>query len=359
MGRPGRTSGGGMRSGSSHSSSRHSSSHSHSSSSFRSSGSSRPNGNFNSSGPSFGPGFNHGPGPAPHHGPGPYYAPPHPPRPPRPPRTHIYYSGGTRPRGCMDSIISSIVTLIFLCVLLGIIYGAMNSGASYGSFGNQYASNTIDEDIVFAQAQQYYGQHFNDENHVLLYYAYLEDAEADSAVMIVGDNAYEIFGDTMQDRFWNIYDQYYYGDYSEAEWLGNTFRDMARVMNHSIKNSVSFNSLCYEDNLKWIKMAERDDLVGGVREFYNATGIQAYVVLVDYASLPGVVISTGNNSTVLKTFIIAVAVIIVLVILYKWWKKKQQRKKEEAEQTERILNTPLEKFGTSEMDDLMDKYDDN
>ena len=106
-------------------------------------------------------------------------------------------------------------------------------------------------------------------------------------------------------------------------------------------------------------MADKDDLVDGLKAFYNATGIQAFVVLVNYSTLPGVVVSTGNNSTVLKTFIIAVAVIIVLIILFKWWKKKQQRKKEEAEQTERILNTPLEKFGTSEVDDLMNKYDDN
>lgn len=352
MGRPGRTSGGGHRSGSSHSSSRHSSSHSHSSSSFRSSGSSRPNGSFSSSGP----GFHHGPGPAPHYGPGSYYAP-HPPRPPRPPRIYYFGGGGTRPRGCFDSLMSWIVTLIILCVLIGILYGGIRGGNPYS--GNQYASNTIDEDIVFAQAQEYYGQHFNDENHVLLYYAYLEDAEADSAVMIVGDNAYEIFDDTMQDRFWNIYDNYYYGDYSEAEWLGYSFRDMARAMNRSISNSKSFDSLCYEDNLKWIKNADRNDLVDGFREFYNATGIQAYVVLSDYATLPGVVISTGENSTVLKTLIIAAAVIIVLIILYQWWKKKQQAKKERAEQEERMLNTPLEKFGTSEMDDLIDKYDKN
>lgn len=244
-----------------------------------------------------------------------------------------------------------------MLVLVGMIWGRTGHAGNWYS-GNQYDSNTIDEDIVFAQAQEYYGKNFDDENHVLLYYAYLEDAEADSAVMIVGDNAYEIFDDNMQDRFWNIYDQYYYGDYSEAEWLGNSFGDMARIVNGSIPNNASFDSLCYEDNLKWIKMADKNDLVDGFREFYNATGIQAYVVLTDYTTLPGVVISTGNNSTVLKTFIIAVAVIIVLLILFKWWKKKQQRKKEEAEETERLLNTPLEKFGTSEMDDLVKKYDD-
>lgn len=365
MGRPGRTSGGGMRSGSSHSSVRHSSSRSHSSSSFGggSSRPNRPNGNFSNFGPSFGPQPNHGPGPSfgpgPNFGPGhgPYYQP-HPPRPPRPPRAHFYY-GGSRPGGCMSSFISYTVAMIFIVVLIGMIYGMTSGGANNSFSGNQYSSNTIDEDVVFAQAQEYYGQHFNDENHVLLYYAYLEEAEADTAVMIVGDNAYTVFDDNMQDRFWNIYDEYYYGDYSEAEWLGYSFEDMAREMRNSISNNKPFNSLCYEDNLKWIKMADKDDLVDGFKAFYNATGIQAFVVLVDYSTLPGVVISTGNNSTVLKTFIIAIAVIIVVFILYKWWKKKQQRKKEEAEQTERILNTPLEKFGTSEVDDLMNKYDDN
>lgn len=347
MGRPGSSSGGGHRGGSSHSSSRSSSSHSHSSSSFRSSGSSRPNGGFSSRGPSFGPG---GPGMAPRRpAPAPHYIPPRPPRAPRP-------VGYGRPRGCMSGILSWIVTLIIVLILFAMI----RSTASFSGnkSGKQYSSNTIDEDIVFTQAQQYYGANFDDENHVLLYYAYLEEAEADCAVMIVGDNAYEIFDDDMQDRFWNIYDKYYYSNCSEAEWLGNSFEDMASVVRGSISNNKSFNSLCYEDNLNWIKMADKNDLVDGFREFYNATGIQAYVVLADYSALPGVVISTGNNSTVLKTLIIAVAVIIVIWILFKWWNKKQQRKKEETEATERILNTPLEKFGTSEMDDLVKKYDD-
>ncbi|MCM1467344.1 MAG: hypothetical protein NC086_04290 [Alistipes sp.] len=350
MGRPGRTSGGGgMRSGSSHSSSR-----SHSSSSFSSSSRpNRPSGNFNNFGP--GPQSNHGPGP--NFGPGgPYYAP----HPPRPPRTHIYYSGGARPRGCLDSILSYMVTLIIICVILAFIYGSMRTSNS--SYGNQYGSNTIegiDEDVVFKKAQKYYSENFgNDENYVLLYYAYLEKSEEDTAIMIIGDEAVKVFDDNMQDRFWDIYDGYYYDNekYSDAEWLGYSFRDIAYEMRNSISNDKPFNRRCWEDKLEWIKMADENKLVDGLRAFYDASGIQAWVVLVDYSTLLDDVVEREKTK---RIGIIAIAVIIIVIIFFIWWKKKQKRKKEEADQQERILNTPLEKFGTSEVDDLMNKYDDN
>ncbi len=56
--------------------------------------------------------------------------------------------------------------------------------------------------------------------------------------------------------------------------------------------------------------------------------------------------------------LIVLGVIVVVVILFFWWKNVKKQKNLEAEQTEKILNTPLERFSDREAEDLKDKYDD-
>ncbi|MDD4462173.1 MAG: hypothetical protein PHP94_07670 [Eubacteriales bacterium] len=48
---------------------------------------------------------------------------------------------------------------------------------------------------------------------------------------------------------------------------------------------------------------------------------------------------------------------VILIILFIWWQKRQKQKNLEAEQTAKILNTKLETFGESEVDDLARKYE--
>lgn len=52
-------------------------------------------------------------------------------------------------------------------------------------------------------------------------------------------------------------------------------------------------------------------------------------------------------------------VIAVIAILFSWWKHVKKQKNLEAQQTEKILNTPIEKYGDSEVDELTKKYDDD
>lgn len=54
--------------------------------------------------------------------------------------------------------------------------------------------------------------------------------------------------------------------------------------------------------------------------------------------------------------IIAAAVVIVIV-LYKWRQKAREAKEREEKRTQEILNTPLEKFGDKDLDDLAKKYE--
>lgn len=53
---------------------------------------------------------------------------------------------------------------------------------------------------------------------------------------------------------------------------------------------------------------------------------------------------------------ILIAVTVILLVLVTWWQKRKDQKNLEAKQTEDILNTPLEKFGDQEVEDLAKKY---
>jgi hypothetical protein len=64
-----------------------------------------------------------------------------------------------------------------------------------------------------------------------------------------------------------------------------------------------------------------------------------------------------TGADVAKALIIGLVVIIILVIAYSWWKNKRKAEKERAEETERILNTPMETLVQDRADELTKKYD--
>ncbi len=57
------------------------------------------------------------------------------------------------------------------------------------------------------------------------------------------------------------------------------------------------------------------------------------------------------------TVAVAVSAVIVVLLLFMWWSKAKEKKRQEDIRTQQILNTPLEKFGDSELDDLAKKYE--
>lgn len=50
--------------------------------------------------------------------------------------------------------------------------------------------------------------------------------------------------------------------------------------------------------------------------------------------------------------------VVLVAILFIWWRHVQKQKNLEAQQREQIFNTPLEKFGDTEVEDLAKKYED-
>src|SRR5690554_6198634 len=57
--------------------------------------------------------------------------------------------------------------------------------------------------------------------------------------------------------------------------------------------------------------------------------------------------------------LIVVGILLILLLFFLWWRHAQEQKNREAEQTKEILDTPLETFGDSELEDLADKYSDD
>lgn len=56
--------------------------------------------------------------------------------------------------------------------------------------------------------------------------------------------------------------------------------------------------------------------------------------------------------------LIIIGIGVILIIGFAWWKKAKEQKNREAEQTERMLNTPLDTFGDDKIKNLESKYKD-
>lgn len=61
--------------------------------------------------------------------------------------------------------------------------------------------------------------------------------------------------------------------------------------------------------------------------------------------------------TVLIVVVVAAGVLLVLLLAFFWWKKAKEQKNLEDQRTAEILNTPLEKFGGEEAEELAKKYE--
>lgn len=244
-------------------------------------------------------------------------------------------------------------TLLAMLIVLVIIFAVI--GAFSGD-GTSYSTNRIDEDLVTSVSGSYLNNISDNDNAMLFYLTYFEPTDQDFEKVVVGYGIENVFRQT-EDDFWTILDR----DWDNTNWLGDTFVDYGNYIGNVYSATKPFDTNCFETDLDWFDSASKKRIVDSFRQFYEKTGIQPYAVARDYTKLPGVVINESKDNHAVSVFFIVVGVVVVVYIGYVWWGKKQQRKKEEAEETQRILSTPLQKFGdleSPEMDDLMSKYED-
>lgn len=159
-------------------------------------------------------------------------------------------------------------------------------------------NNPSDEDIdIFAN--EYYDEYFKDEAHLL--FLYIEDI--DYYYGITGSRGNAIMDQEAWDILFDHIDKYWSSNLDDDEMFSKAFAEAgAQIMSDP-----------------------------------NAADVR-------------------KNNTI-RLVISVVAVIIIISIFRSWWKAKQEQKNKEAEDLKEILNTPLDTFGSSEIKDLMDKYD--
>lgn len=216
-----------------------------------------------------------------------------------------------------------------------------------GSGGGTTASNNLAE-----YAEQQYKSIFNGREDGML----MVITEDDAGEIVYGTKTNGIM-DRYVDSMWNYYDANYNDDLG-IQIQGMFFDTIAEMRRNgdvkAIKSDKGFSNDCCKDHLNWVDT--HSNLEDGCREFYNETGIQPYIMFVKNKTVNQ---ATNKSSGVLKTLIIAVAVILAISLLFAWWKKRVAQKNKEQEDLERTLKTPLETFGSTPMDDLKAKYDDN
>mgnify|MGYP001217453509 CR=1 FL=1 len=168
-----------------------------------------------------------------------------------------------------------------------------------------YIANSVDGTTtpttsqLTAYAKQLYSEKFTDQGHFLL--VFCDDGKGSfNAGYWMGDQARAVLDDEALDIFAGYMKKYYPSDMKEDEFFSTTYA----------------------------KTAER-------------------IMTVTKSEWP-------LATTVI---VVVVAIVVIVSLLYTWWKKSKEQKNVEAKRTADILNTPLEKFGDSEVEDLAKKYE--
>lgn len=280
----------------------------------------------------------------------------HRPPPPLPPRHHHhhYYHDGPYYRSPRESLASTIAAWVFIIIVLVMAF-AINGGFGPGS---RITPSTIERTPL--------------ESHLVNRTAFIEDttgkmigskSKAENGMkdfynktgvqpyLYVTDNVYGKENPTTSeaDKFMNeIYDQtfndeghlfvlYMYKPNSDDDVFCLTGNAAEMVMDEEARDILLdyFEAYYFDDSLT------NDEYISKV---FEKAGDRIMEKTTPFWVKPAIVIGVG----------------VVLFILFKFFIFKKKQDNIEAAQTERIINTPVEKIGTDDvMEDLKDKYDDS
>ncbi|MCR4841359.1 MAG: hypothetical protein K5848_07470 [Lachnospiraceae bacterium] len=277
-----------------------------------------------------------------------YNRPVPPPPPPRPGYRRTHYSSSRPVRrstggGCSTAALLPVIIFLFVLVVIFAGIGACS--------GNKKGS--ISDDVVNNAAEKFYDKHYGKREDIMIFYvAYSEVLDSEIQCIKFGSNSEVVVGSSF-DALFDLYDLYYQDDVGlqissaladyTSQYIGDT----------KIKSEKKFDSKMIFDDLNWIDSTS--SLQGTAKDFYNKTGIQFSVAVVDYDKLPGAK-TKSNAYKVVIALIIVIAILIVVKLVLDWKKKKKELELKELEEQQKILNTPLETF--SGVEALARKYDD-
>lgn len=238
--------------------------------------------------------------------------------PPPPPRrryyggrtTYVYANGGSG-----SSAGGAFITIILFMLIL-IIF------SSYMQFNGGYTGGTLSDSRISEYAEDQYQSIFKGREDGLL----LVVDENDN-----GQFKYGVKANSIMDTYVNDMIGAYQNNYNDdlGVQLKGMLEDTIQAINEDggvtkIKSDKAFDSHCYRDDLNWIDT--KNNVVTGAQEFYDATGIQFYVLFVKTRTIAR---ATNHSAGVFKVLIIAAAVVIVVCILFSWWKKRTAQKNKE------------------------------
>lgn len=256
------------------------------------------------------------------------------------PVVHHHYSGGGR-----TSLVSTIVIIIIMMIIVGSMFSSTSSMGIPKSTYNREKVNTgvafqndciVDEigwfDNTANTARRL--QNFYDETGIQPYIV-LKDYDA------------TLTTDAQKDA----YAEQYYEDNIDNE---GTFLFMY-FAEEDVDNDVGY--MCYVNGkqITSVMDAEAIDIFWAYMDnkWYSDLSTDDMFVEVFDCTAKRIMSKSTTGADVAKYVVIFVIVVAGGAIAIKMLRMKFKRDKEEAEETERILNTPL---NTSSQDDLLDKY---
>ncbi len=268
---------------------------------------------------------------------------------PPPPRRRYYYRGGRRyystssSGGCSSLLAFGIIMLIVVIALFSSA-GSSNSNSSSGAKLNRekytgavdsshgYYEDTCVEKFIDRsnEAKLISGfKEFYNATGVFPYLYVIENTPSKSEYQgydTYQDKVYEELFDC-EGNFLIVYiaeedDYYFAAGYDTGEIIDDTSLDI----------------ICDKVNAKW----------------YTGDLAEAFGDGLESASKN--IMAKSNGRVIGTVIVICIAAIIIVAMVINWWKKKKAQDNKEQEDLEKILNTPLDTFG-SDIDDLASKYD--
>lgn len=310
-----------------------------------------------------------GPAGGPHHGGpagGPYHRPPH----PRYRRGPVYYGGrSSHTGGCATVIIMiAIIIVVFMqacsgTAMMGIAACASCSANSSCSVAGLEYSTTKREPMS-TDNTTYNNDWYTDE---------LGWFERGGRTLINGlESFYKKTGVQPYVYLYSDKGDGLYKDSSKIEEVANELYD--KIFGKDEGHLLFLYVACPNDspdlmdgdyificgNQTTVVMDEEAKSILNSRFLYNYdnTSLSVDELFSDTFKDAGKAIMAGpiHMRYVIIIIVAILAVVILAVVFFKWWKAKTAQKNKESEDLEKILNTPLDSFGKSDVDDLKDKY---
>ncbi len=271
------------------------------------------------------------------------------PRPPQEPRNDNQNGGGGFGSGCAVIIIA----IVLIIVVFG-LFGVMTSDGCSSSSADVPASTVEREPLKLGtiDPRGYYTdvdgdwisnpntlesgmKTFYNETGVQPYLYILPNGEETSTSQLssTAEELYsELFGGE-DGHFLLVFCDNNYGGFNCGYWFGNS---VGTVM----------------DN-------EAIEILGSYLDYYYYTATTEDVMFSDTFSdtAKRIMSRTTQPIDLVVPIVICIVIVIVAIIIFVTLRRRRQHETEERERTERILSTPLEKYGDSDLEELEKKYE--